>query len=326
MFDFEKNCSVKITEILKKRFCKDTNLPIKIFEEPYFANFLELYDRQFGCIEKYREFVKTVEKFGGEDKYLAAYNALKDTVINYFNENEQMSYFAKSENFNKYQIVNKGFPSSAIFKMTNDGKFFVSIDMIKGNFTALHHYDPRIVGSKDTYADFIGMFTDVKHFIDSKYIRQVVFGNVNPKRQVTYEQYLMDKVLTKLFENGIIKESVAFFSTDEIVLSVPENFVENGVISDDFVNIVRSSVDWAKSENINVRCEFFQLKHIGGTEGYMKIFQKGRDDVDFKCLDFLNFPFVLRKYYGEEVKQEDKVFLYEGKKVLLLENIDVSFD
>ena len=44
MNEFEKDCRFVMTETLRQRFCKDMNLSIKIFEDPYFANFLKLYD------------------------------------------------------------------------------------------------------------------------------------------------------------------------------------------------------------------------------------------------------------------------------------------
>ena len=38
---------MEITKNLKERFCKDCNIPIKIFDEPYFTERLELYDEHF---------------------------------------------------------------------------------------------------------------------------------------------------------------------------------------------------------------------------------------------------------------------------------------
>ena len=317
--------SVVITETLKQRFCKDMNLTIKIFEEPYFANFLKLYDEQYDAVSKYNRFVSAVNQFGSEQAYFEAYNALKDAVIEYLNENEDMKFFAQEEDMNKFSCQNKGYPTRDIFKETNDGKVFVSIDMVKGNFTALHHYNPNIVKGCSTYEEFIRAFTDVPHFVESKYIRQVVFGNVNPKRQVTYEKYLMDMVLTKLLETGVIKpENVEFFSTDEIVLAVPDDMVSDRMVNEEFYNSVMNVVKWAKDNNINVRGEFFELKKISGTSGFVKKFMMGKDGVDFKCLDFLTMPFVLRAYQKEEPNDMDRVFLYEGKKVMLMEDISVS--
>ena len=319
------NCKCVVTDTLKQRFCKDMNLSIKIFEEPYFANFLELYDKQFKSISKYNRFIEAVNKFGSEQAYFEAYNKLKDDVIEYLNGNPEMTFFSQSEDMSKFTCQNKGYPTNDIFKDTNDGRVFVSIDMIKGNFTALHHYNPNIVKGCDTYEDFIRTFTDVSHFVESKYIRQVVFGNIIPKRQVAYEKYLMDMVLTELLKTGVVKpENVEFFSTDEIVLAVPDEMLCDGMVNEEFYNSVMNVVKWAKENNINVRGEFFELRKIPGTHGYVKKFMMGKDGVDFKCLDFLTMPFVLRAYQGEKPNDMDKIFLYEGKKVMLMEDINVK--
>ena len=36
----------------KERFCKDCNIPIKIFNEPYFTDRLILYDKHFDALRK----------------------------------------------------------------------------------------------------------------------------------------------------------------------------------------------------------------------------------------------------------------------------------
>ena len=320
------NCKCVVTDTLKQRFCKDMNLSIKIFEEPYFANFLELYDKQFKSISKYNRFIDALNQFGSEQAYFEAYNSLKDRVIEYLNGNPDMLFFSREEDMNKFACQNKGYPTNDIFKDTNDGRVFVSIDMIKGNFTALHHYNPNIVKNCGTYEEFIRTFTDVSHFVESKYIRQVVFGNIIPKRQVAYEKYLMDMVLTELLKTGVVKpENVEFFSTDEIVLAVPDEMLCDRMVNEEFYNPVMNVVKWAKENNINVRGEFFELRKIPGTSGYVKKYlMDKKGEVDFKCLDFLTMPFVLRAYQGEQPNDMDKIFLYEGKKVMLMEDIKVE--
>lgn len=330
----EKLNDCVITNTLKARFCKDRNIPIKIFDEPYFANFLDLYDEHYDAKKYYQQFVELVNELGGEQFYFEAYNKLKDDAIEYLKNNEKMTYFSEVEDMNKFAIKNVGYPSNDIFKETNDGCYFVSVDMIKGNFTSLHHYSPEIVGNCDTYEDFIGMFTDYEYFKSSKYIRQVIFGNRNPRRQVTYEKYLMDcvlsEVLKKLHNFGVIleeefKDYVAFFSTDEFVIKVPQKYIkESGEIDETFCKVFEECVEEAKKNNINVRAEFFKLEKIKGTDGYVKKFRHNKSGLDFKCLDFLTMSFVFRKMKGQKVNVLDKTFLYEGRKVQLIEDIDVE--
>lgn len=309
-----------ITERLKERFCKDLNLSIKIFKEPYFTERLHLYDKQYNCIEKYENFVRLVEKCGGEQQYFNLYNKVKDDAIQYLNNNEYMKYFSQEEDFSKFKIKNTGFPKNDIYHSINDGKCFISFDMKKGNFTALKHYDKRIVGNCDKYENFLGLFTKESHLLYSKYIRQVIFGNVNPRRQVTYEHYLMDIVLTKVLEY-FPKESVVFFSTDEIVVEIEKDlYAEKYRYAEEIVR-------FALEQNIDIRAELFILHKITETDGYIKEFLCGNNGIEIKGINHIVMPFVLRKLYNEEITENDAVFLYENMLVKLLEipNVEVSY-
>ena len=70
-----------LSEKLKKRFAKDMNLSITIFDEPYFTERLALY----GMENLYSQFEKTIaEEFNGnEEAYLAYYGQVKDAAIDY---------------------------------------------------------------------------------------------------------------------------------------------------------------------------------------------------------------------------------------------------
>ncbi len=207
------------------------------------------------------------------------------------------------------------FARRIIFKQTFDGKYFLSVDMKKANFTALKKYDPAIVGGKATYEEFIGMFTEHEYFKSSKYIRQVVFGNLNPRRQVTYEKYLMDGVLTQLLE-FTQKESIVFYSNDEIVLDL------SYLVSEEERNMLSEKVQFVlevkDKEGISLRQEVFLLRYIPNSQGYIRRFVN-KEGYDFKCIDAIMMPFVLRAYAGEQVMEEDMVFRYEGKLAKLIE-------
>lgn len=306
--------SAKITENLKERFCKDMNLPIKIFCEPYFSERLKLLDRQFNCIGKYNAFIKEVEFFGGEQNYLTEYNAVKDRAINFLKENSAMKEFSERKDFSCFSIT-KDFPSHDIYKSIFDNCCFVSFDMKKANFTALRHYDESIVRYADTYEDFISNFTSSEHMISSKYIRQVIFGNVSVKRQVTYEKYLMSKVLEKVLRK-FNSEDIVYFGTDEIVAKINISEKDNLKIFAD--NIISE----CHNEKIEIRYEFFMLHKINGCEGFIKkdLFS---DIFSLKGVSALYMPSVLRTIYQEKIKDDDLVFIYDGQLAKLLKEPDI---
>ena len=320
-----------ITEKLKQRFVKDTGLPIKIFEEPYFSHYLNLYEEHFQAMTKWRQFQELLTHFANEQDYFEEYNRIKDAAIRYFEENSAMQYFCQKEDMNKFKCCNTGYPGNGIFKETNVGKHFVSIDMIKANFTALRHYDPEIVGGVETYEDFIGMFTQYDYIKKSKYIRQVIFGNQNPKRQTTYEKYLMNQILTDIFYyTQISPTKVAYFGTDEIVLDISDYVTDDEDDNNDaisaFMKNLNVALDKNREKGINVRNEYFKLYRIKGTAGYLKVFtftSCGKNH-DFKCLDALEMPFVIRYLNDEAYTEEDMVFVYEGRMARFLEGLTVE--
>ena len=209
----------------KERFCKDCNIPLRIFQEPYFMDRMRLYDRFYGTMGKWEIFLEELGHYHWEQDYFEEYNQVKDAAIKAIKESESYQRF-QEEDMNRFALTHRDLPRKDIFKTSFDGKTFISVDMKKANFTALHHYAADLfqspAGIADTWEEFIGGFTRNRHIIQSKYIRQVILGNCNPKRHITYERYLMDGVLSGLCERGVSLERVVFFSNDEIIVEISD--------------------------------------------------------------------------------------------------------
>lgn len=65
---------MEISTRSKERFCKDCNIPIRIFQEPYFTDRLTLYDKFYGTIEKWDIFLNELSKYHCEQDYFEEYN------------------------------------------------------------------------------------------------------------------------------------------------------------------------------------------------------------------------------------------------------------
>ena len=272
---------MEVSNRAKERFCKDCNIPIRLFQEPYFSDRIKLFDKFYGTVEKWNRYVNELQKYNSEQDYFEEYNHVKDYAITSVKESETYQLF-NVEDMNKYAVIHKNLPNKDIFKPTNDGRVFISIDMKKANFSSLHGYNKDIFGGVDTWEDFISQFTDNKHIINSKYIRQVILGNCNPKRHITYEKYLMDQTLSLLYDI-VGEERIVFFSNDEIVydMTTASNLYT--------LNLVRSCIEERLNtkSNIPFRVELFSLHKINGTDGYYKEIYRdnGEYDIEFKCLD-----------------------------------------
>lgn len=297
---------------LKKRFCKDCNIPINIFQEPYFFNRILLYDKYYCTRMKWARFVAELKKYKNEQLYYEEYNRVKDEAINSIKSSEAYQKF-NNEDMSNFYITYEDISSMDIYHPSNDGKMFFSIDMAKANFSALQHYGETIGQSMfagaSTWENFMNLFTDNEHIIFSKYIRQVILGNCNPRRHITYEKYLLDGVLAKLEKECISLENVVFFSNDEIIVDLSGlNPHELSILEDNVKNCIQEFP-------FPLKVEIFILRKIEGIDGYIKDVQSSGKNVSqykFKCVEAEMLPFVIRTMNDEDVKENDKVFFHNG--------------
>lgn len=318
---------MNISTRAKERFCKDCNIPLRLFQEPYFTDRLKLYDKFYRTLEKWDMFVRELEKYHCEQDYFEEYNRVKDAAILNIKGSAAYQRF-NEEDMNKFCIQNVNLPNKDIFKSGNDGKTFISIDMRKANFSSLHHYSEDMFkdtyGVVNTWEEYIGKFTNNQHIINSKYIRQVILGNCNPKRHITYEKYLMDTVLTYLTNIYISIDRVVFFSNDEIVVDILDMNNNEKVSTRDQIAFGMQNF------SVPLRVELFKLHKLYGTDGYYKEVcnSDGKVSIEFKGVDNYMLPFVIRKFIGEEITDSDKVFYHEGllSKFLEIPKIEVTFN
>ena len=297
-----------ITEKLNKRFCKDNNLSINVYKEPYFTSRLKLY----GCYDDYQDFVKMIEeKFSGnEESYFAYYNEVKDKIIDYIKNSATYKYLQTADmsalNY-RGTTITSDYPDREVYKENLIGKSFISIDMCKANYTALVAYGmqtelpfvPDEIGFN--YYKFIKQFTDNTHIINSKYIRQVVFGNCNPKRQIHFEKCMMLNLLERLIHSkSINKEDIYSVRADEIIIDGFNPGLIHMLITTEFP----------------VSFEYFKLGRIYGTSGYIK--NIANNEIKIKCASSDELPFIYRLLKGEEVQPEDLIFTYNGQLAQLL--------
>lgn len=305
---------MEITKTLKEKFCKDNAIGIKIFDEPYFSERLALYDRvmtESKISEKYDKFADYIKSFSSEHEFFDEYGRTKDDAINAIKSNSEYQRF-NTLDFNKNNIkYDLQYPEKEVYKEYNIGRFFISIDMSKANFTALKCFSPDIFGNASTWEEFLGKFTSSEYICSSKYIRQVIMGNCNPGRQITYEKYLMGQLLKELEHD---KLNVFSVKSDEIIIDVTEqvNSSSKEAVYDKFKSLVLNKAKLV-NENLNVRVELFNIENITGTSGYKRIYFDGEEHIEFKCLNSYTAPIAFRGLLGEAVTDSDKTFVFENK-------------
>ena len=297
---------------LRQRFCKDNGITLQIFQSPYFEERLEL----FGYLDKYKEFEKFIEiEFHNNiEEYFQYYNELKDRIIDYIKTSK--TYIAlNSDDMNKYpKLLN--IKQGDTYKSYNIGKKFISIDMKKANFSALVHYgnmNEIPFFNSYNYKEFIMQFTPYEYFVESKYIRQVIFGNCNPKRQIHYESYLMSNLINSMIDLNLFTiEDVYSMNSDEFIIAMNDNINTQAIF--DFCD---------KFTDFPISYQEFIVGQLVGTQAFIKK-DTTTNEITFKCINPYEAPFIYRWYKNQEYMDNDALFIFEGKLAKLLEVPQIS--
>lgn len=308
-------------ESLLKRFTRDYKVPITIFIPELFEERLEVLGYFKPDLENtWNYFIEMMKGFEYTQGYFEVYNEMKDLMISFIKESEGYKRFNESEDMNNFQVVEPirrmNLPSKDIFKPSYAGKVFRSFDMRQANFHALQHYSRDMFRDRGNWEEFVMDFVPKEmeyYMMNSKYLREVVLGNCNPKRHITYEKFLMSLILKDLLEMmPDMKDRIVFFSNDEVIFEEPVSWE---------ININRFFT--YNYLELPFKMERFKLHSLGDNIGYVK---EHLDEELFREHPFAKFetksvnnfcmPFVLRKLLGQNITDNDRLFIHPNESLL----------
>lgn len=290
------------------RFVKDYNLPINIFDDEMFSYYRKLY-KDFWPFEAECLMNKELLKFDGNvDAWLESCSQLRDTIINTLENSEEYIAF-NNRDMSEFDIPNIGIGEHSLYNEETDGGLFLSIDLKKANFQALKYVG---VLKDDTYEDFIHRFGGSDYFAKSKYLRQVIFGKLNPKRQVKVEKYLVYNIHGIM--NGVPGLELYSINSDELVYRCTSL---QDLLTEDKLKFLEVLVK--EKFNINIRAEIVSIRRL-------KIVNANGNKVDafvrtniytkeekLKKASTTFFPQIYKIYKGEEITEKDMIFFFEDQ-------------
>lgn len=289
-----------------KRFVKDYSLPIQLLQEPYFDYFIDLYNKQFDTKNKYKLLCDTINICGNEQNFMEQYHKIKDNILETTMKNNSIFIEFNNAKLEEYNIPHNSYGKDNVFNEGNVDKYFLSIDLKKANFQAMKYYNKNLVLGFNTYDEFMYNFTDLEYMIKSKYIRQVIFGNLNPKKQIKIQQFLTYKLLEKLIDKQLInKDNVQMLSPDEIVCEFNiDNFTAEYSIelTDTIKNLMSLDVD----------IEIYKLGQIKPFKFYVKKFVN-KQGYELTCVPLFYFSQVYKMYNNLKLNDYDLSFFFENQ-------------
>ena len=315
-----------LTEQLKVRYCDDEDLTIGLFSEPYFSERI----RTYGHADKLAEYEAMIAERGDEE-YLKIYRETKQNIIEYIKSTEEYKLLS-DKSFNN--TCNDTFPLRDEFSKTpkNEiycdariGDRYISIDMVKGNFTTyvtlgkLMQFSKQFNNGEYDYEGFTGKFTDIDHIKQSRTVRQVIFGQCAPTGIARVERYLTSTMLSKLIDSGYVQvKDIMRTSDDEIVLRVTDNVMRN------LDNIKRT----VSEHEVPFTYQMYDIWKLNDTHAFLKNVVDGKNVGKLEVKGGLKIekPSIYRFMADEEPNENDLVFYDSNVKRMakLLRGFDIS--
>lgn len=306
---------------LRQRFCKDFDLPINVFDEKYFTYYSRLYD--FFPTEMWEWINKKVEnEFGGNvEEWLNYCGQFRDrAIIETMDTPEYKEFNTKDMSEWDLSVTLPKVGEHSMYTEENDGRYFISIDLKKANFQALKYVG---VIKDETYADFVDRFGGDKYIKESKYLRQVIFGKMNPGRTVKVEKFIMGKIYT-LTHQWIEDMGYEFFSmnSDEIVFRGIEGKWKP--LSEGACGEMEAMIkDWLGFDVRveHVRVDWLDIENNNGNkvDAYVKTVMKSQPISTLKKTSTTFYPQVYKLWKRKPIVDEDLVF-YFNDQVARFEN------
>jgi hypothetical protein len=263
---------------------------------------------------------------GGESEFFNESDRITKSIIKDISETHEYKDFLE-EDMKKYSItvpykntnVSRLFASgipTQLYLPENADRYFFSVDMSHANFQALKFVD-CVLGAKD-WEELLGWYTQDEYFHKSKYLRQVIFGNLNPKRQRTIIAYLnKSKVLTALVRVGC---PLANFSADQCVVDITDKVKTSGRLNTPLSENLKSVTSEATAKvvklldgAVQVHTEGFKLRKLSTKPYYVK--ERSDGTVKFACCPAHYFSEIYRFYYKEPLSELDGCTYYDGRVV-----------
>ena len=250
---------------------------------------------EIGLTTKWNKFIEYIEsRFGTKEEYRKYYMSIKEEFLKYVKSLSEFQAF-NTQDMSKFSF---SFPSNISkgnqYSENNVGKTLLSIDLKKANYQALKYCG--LFRDTEKYEDLIGKFTDVPFLIKSKYLRSVVFGQLNPSRHITVESYLINLLRPEISD----RLKLVCMSSDELVYEVPENII-----------LLKSELDGTRQEiqekyGLQITAEYYKLhEYILEAERSCKqyrIYAKESmcgEGTEYKCIPN-NLYLIFRKLISKQ--------------------------
>jgi hypothetical protein len=279
-------------------------------------SFVKLFDLNVPTIDHldyYVEQMSKTQKYKDIKTFLKMYQDIEKDISDAYefrkNKSQEIIEFIKSTNTYNEMCYDKSlidYPTTRSIEYV-EGVKYLSVDLRSANWMSLKKYDPDHINELGSdYAKFLKKFNLPDVFIHSKYLRQFIFGNVNPKRIAKVQRNIIQEVVRR-YQDSLQVEGV---KNDEVIFSFKE-FMD----IEEIYNQIDTKKYKTKIFTIN-RIEDFRIDTIYDINGNMSY-------REMSGVDGTLFFIKLKQYItGEPLDIKDLYFRSNGRLAIwIIDNL-----
>ena len=271
-----------------KSFCKLFDLNV-----PSYADF-DYYKNLYARLDRWKnmdELISLYEKAEEQIEDIYKYRLEKtEEIINFIKETRAFN------DLNDDTMI-PDLPTNKNFEYS-EGVKYLSVDIKMANWESLKKYDPSFVNELgDSYSDLLNKFDVPEVFHRSKHLRQYIFGNLNPKRQIKAQRVMVEDIMNGLSKYKIKVECI---KTDEVIYSF-ENLA-------DIVDILLGF------DESMFRCKVFTIENIENfrVNNYIDVKNGIMHSEPLGCNGHKYFINLKKYIFKEELDIRDLYFRMDG--------------
>lgn len=301
------------TKKLHKRIANDCDFPLPV--PAHFNYYYQLYGSMFNMAEFMYLAGEACDKLDGADGFFGEFNRLKEVLVNHVKNKPEYTEF-NSCDIGAIYPMKSNFQNRKLYSPENHGKHFVSFDMVQANFQALRYHNVALVDSHTNYFNFIGQFTDLDYFRKTKRIRQVLFGNTNPKRLQRIQSHVtacfVQRLQEEVFKCDPDLSRFVSATNDEVVIEIMEGETET------YMSELQKLAD---SDKGKFKLTFFRLDQLKPYSMYAKV-PLDTGNVEFKCVPSYLFPQVYKHWHKLDLDDRDLRFIFEHNEAQFVKPLE----
>lgn len=299
-------------EALRKRLANDFNIPINFFDDEKFNYLKNLYDDFFKISEKealLSDVIESLKNNGDKDYFEYAYSVndkLKALVKN------SEAYTKMNEFQNNKNEKEQNLQKQRIYIEPNINKRLLSVDLNKANFNSFKLFGLLDELNIKDYKDFVKLVTPYEYFQESRMTRQIVFGDLNPKKQQSVQKSIINEFAKVLSNKGLLLTSCG---SDEIIIDPGNN-------DDVDIKFVLNTLKEADSRYDFYRVEEFSFTQIHPDKDYFfktSVDSEGKVKNSFKNVPSNYFIQVFKHHFNMPIEDNDMLFQIDGHLAKYLE-------